>query len=173
MIEKHPFGVFVPLETEYFLLGSFTGKIMDDSYDWFYANKRNQFWPIMEKVYKTDLNTKAKKQKLFTKLGMAIADIILTCERRAGNNLDTNLINIKFNTRAVTKVIKKNKIKKIFFSSRFVEKLFRKVFKDIVQQYPKIELVTLPSPSPRYAMMTKQEKIEKYKELLPRLGQTS
>lgn len=169
MIEKHPFGTFVPKETEYFFLGTFTGKITDKRYDWFYANGRNQFWLIMEKVYGTDLSTKAKKQGLFTRLKMAITDIILSCERKAGNNLDTNLINMVFNAKAIKKVIRENKIKMIFFSSRFAEKLHRRVFKDLIEKYPNIELVTLPSPSPRYAMMTKQEKIEKYKKLLPEI----
>jgi hypothetical protein len=50
-----------------------------------------------------------------------------------------------------------------------VEHLFRKNFKNTICQYPKIKLVTLPSPSPRYAAMNRQEKITRYKELLPKL----
>ncbi len=169
MAENHPFGTFVPKNTKYLFLGSFTGKVENPSYDWFYANGRNQFWPMMEKVYEIDLSTKAKKQELFTNLGMAITDIILTCERRANSNLDMNLINMVFNTEAIEKVIKENKLKVIYFSSRFAEKLFRKNFKIVILEYPEISLVTLPSPSPRYAAMTKVEKIKKYKDLLPKL----
>ena len=170
MAETHPFGTFVPKKTEYFFLGSFTGKVENPNYDWFYANGRNQFWWIMENVYDLDLSTKAKKQELFTDLGMAITDIILACERRSNNNLDMNLINIVFNTEAIEKVIKENKLKVIYFSSRFAEKLFKKNFKKIILEHPEICLVTLPSPSPRYAAMSKAEKIKKYKELLPRLN---
>ncbi len=47
MIEEHPFGDFIPQNTQYLLLGSFTGKITDNSYDWFYGTKRNLFWPEM------------------------------------------------------------------------------------------------------------------------------
>jgi len=50
MIEVHPFGDFVPRNTQYLLLGSFTTKPSDD-YPWFYANGRNYFWPILEEVY--------------------------------------------------------------------------------------------------------------------------
>ena len=169
MTETHPFGIFVPPVTEYLFLGSFTGKVEDASYDWFYANKRNQFWLIMKEVYGIKLGTKTEKQELFTRLNMAITDIILSCERKANSNLDMNLTNIVFNTEAILKVIQENKIRAIYFSSRFTEKLFRMEFKEIVSRYPSTELITLPSPSPRYATMSKREKIARYIELLPKL----
>jgi hypothetical protein len=59
MIETHAFGNFIPLDAKYLILGSFTGKeamrknpASDNSYDWFYGTKRNQFWSILESVYK-------------------------------------------------------------------------------------------------------------------------
>lgn len=170
MVEAHPFGTFTPKNTKYFFLGSFTGKVENSKYDWFYANGRNQFWQIMEEVYKIDLSTKAKKQELFTDLKMAITDIILSCERKASSNLDMNLTNMTFNIAAIEKAIRGNKLKAIYFSSRFAEKLFRKVFKEIILHFPNIQLITLPSPSPRYAAITKQEKVKRYQELLPKLG---
>lgn len=170
MVETHPFEAFVPPSTEYLFLGSFTGKAEDISYDWFFSNKRNQFWSILNEVYGITLDTKTKKQKLFTRLRMAITDIILSCERKVNSNLDMNLNNMVFNTKAILKIIQENKIKSIYFSSRFAEKLFRKEFKKAIIQYPDIKLVTLPSPSPRYASMSKQEKIARYIELLPKLN---
>ncbi len=168
MIEIHPFGNFVPQKTKYLMLGSFTTK-PEKPYEWFYANGRNHFWPIMEEVYGLKLKTKAKQQDLFVRLEMALADIILSCDRRKNSNLDINLFNLVFNTKAIQGIIKRKKIKKIFFTSRFVETKFRRVFKAIITRKPTIELVTLPSPSPRYAIMTKSEKIIRYKQLLPRL----
>jgi hypoxanthine-DNA glycosylase len=164
MIETHPFGDFVPNKVKYLMLGSFVTK-PTHPYDWFYANGRNHFWPIMREVYGLELSTKAQQQKLFIDLEMALADIILSCERRKNSNLDTNLFNIVYNVQGINAILSKNKIKKIFFTSRYVEDLFRKVFKDI-----QIELVCLPSPSPRYATMHKAEKIRLYKELLPKLS---
>lgn len=167
--ERHPFGVFIPPETEYLLLGSFTGKIEDETYNWYYSNKRNQFWPIMEGVYGLNLRTRKQKQGLFGKLKMALGDIILACERKKNSNLDVNLTKMVFNTRAILGVIKKYKIKIIYFSSRFAEKLFRKQFGGTIRQHPAIKLITLPSPSPRYAAMNRLEKICRYKELLPKI----
>ena len=170
MIETHPFVNFVPQDARYLILGSFTGK-QEDDYDWFYCSKRNQFWPILEIVYGIKLQNKAEKQKLFTRLGIAITDIILKCERKANNNLDTNLTNIVYNTQVIATIFEENKIKTVFFSSRFVERLFKRRFKDLIKLYPEVKLITLPSPSPRYATMSKLEKITRYKELLPKLKQ--
>ena len=169
MIEKHPFGNFVPQNTWFLFLGSFTGK-PSEGYDWFSGSKTNQFWPIMEEVYGIKLDTKAKKQKLFERLGMAITDIILSCERKDNNNMDTNLTNMVFNTKAIKNILQKYRIETIFFSSRFVERLFKRQFKDVIQQFSEVKLVTLPSPSPRYAAMSRLEKISRYKELLPELN---
>jgi len=176
MIETHPFGNFVPPNTKYLILGSFTGRqavkgetVTDDSYDWFYGTKRNQFWPILETVYGCELKSKLAKQELFTKLGIAIADIIYQCERKDGNNLDNNLINIVYNSEAITEILEKNQIDQIFFSSRFVEYRFKQVYKNIVSRYPNINLITLPSPSPRYARLSIEQKISEYKKILPKI----
>ncbi len=175
MIEMHPFGNFVPQNTQYLFLGSFTGRRpleneKDSDYDWFFGTKRNQFWTIMEGVYNLKLQNKQEKQRLFKKIGLAITDIILSCERKEGSNLDENLTNITFNSPAIVNIIKENKIKTIFFSSRFAHSLFRKQFKRIIQNHPEIKLITLPSPSPRYAAVSKSEKINIYKKLLPQIN---
>ncbi len=168
MLEKHPFGTFVPVKSKYLLLGSFVTKPVD-GYEWFYANGRNQFWPILENVYKLPLRTKADQRKLFTRLKMAIADIILECVRDNNSNLDINLKCLVFNTTAIAEILEKNKITTIYFTSRFVEKLFRKEFKNLVSKLPKLKLVTLPSLSPRYALMSKADKVGVYKKSLPTL----
>ncbi|MDP1710024.1 MAG: hypothetical protein Q8L28_00175 [bacterium] len=169
MIETHPFGDFVPTNAKYLILGSFTAKKKDgdDFYDWFYVTKRSQFWPILEVVYNIKLDDKKAKQKLFTDLKIAITDIIYQCERKDDNSLDSNLINFVYNTEAIQKLLKENKIEKIFFSSRFVEKEFKKHFKNLVDEFSNIELITLPSPSPRYATMSVKEKIVRYSEIFP------
>jgi len=174
MIEIHPFDEFVPQNCKFLLLGSFVGRQAfrgspdyDHSYDWYYGTRKNQFWPILEQVYGIPLGDKNSKQALFFKLKMAITDIVKQCERKEGNNLDTNLFNILYNVEAIRKILESYGIKKIYFTSRFVEKRFKSQFKDILKRYPDIDLVTLPSPSPRYARISKEQKISLYRELLP------
>lgn len=168
MIETHPFGNFVPPKAKFLLLGSFPGRIETRYGDWFYETQRGQFWSIIEEVYGVELKSKADKIRLFTKLRIAVSDVIYKCERIRGNNADNNLVRCTYNTEGVGEILKENRIEKIFFSSKFVENKYRRFFRALIKRYPKIELVTLPSSSPRYAKMTKSEKVARYKELLPR-----
>jgi len=173
MLETHPFGSFVPPDAKFLILGSFTTKEAYEttkkaSYVWFYSNGgRNQFWPMLEKIYGTNLQTRDQMKKLLTDLKMGIADIIYQCERVKKSNLDINLINITYAVDDIAYVLKTNIITKIFFTSRFVEAKFKSNFKTVITNYPSIELITLPSPSPRYAQMTHDQKLKRYKELLP------
>src|SRR5260221_6026533 len=142
MIEVHPFGSFVPKNSKYLLLGSFTTKEAFDekkkeAYKWFYSNGgRNQFWPILSVVYKTNLQTRYEMQELLIALRMAMADIIYSCERRKNSNLDVNLINLVYAIDDITEILDKNPITKIFFTSRFVETKFRRLFKDVINRRP-------------------------------------
>lgn len=174
MIETHPFGIFVPANTKYLILGSFSGRqsakgtaFTDESYDWFYGTKTNQFWPIMEKVYGVNLKNKENKQDLLTSLDIGIADIISSCERRQGNNSDANLVNIVYAVEAIQQIFSSKKIEKVFFTSRFVERKFKKVFEDIIKENISTEFITLPSPSRRYVQINFEEKVRRFKEVLP------
>ena len=171
MAEKHPFKPFVPPNTRYLLLGSFVAKKRSDDvgYDWYYGSRRNQFWAIMELVYHAQLSSKNDKQALLARLSMAMADIILGCERKGDSSLDANLINLVYNTAAIRRILENNLVKRIIFTSRFVENEFCKHFTDLMQKFPEVDLVCFPSPSPRYAVMSLKEKAKRYKTILPSL----
>lgn len=170
MKEKHLFGDFVPGNSEYMILGSFTAKNNTDStYTWFYGKKVNQFWPIIEKVYNLKLETVEKRKALFIKLKIALADQIMECERSKNNSSDNNLINCKYNLKSIKKIIENKNIKKIFFSSRYSENIFKKYLIKSIQMPSYVQLITLPSPSPRYARISINEKVEVYKKNLPKL----
>ncbi len=169
MIETHPFYPFIPSKTKFLLLGSFPGRLTSRFGDWYYETKKGQFWTILRSVYNLKLDSKTEKQLLFNKLHIAITDIIYMCERKSGNNSDANLINISYNTDTISNILKSNRIRKIYFSSRFVERKFVRVFKNFSERYKDIELIILPSSSPRYAKLSLQDKIKIYKKLLPEL----
>lgn len=167
-LETHPFEPFVPINANALLIGSFPGKESTQAKsigenDWFYGAKRSQFWKIISAVYGgVDLSDKKSKQNLFEEKGIGITDIILKARRKNNSNLDDNLIDIVFNTESIGEILSNDKITTVFFTSKFVENHFRKLF-------PKIEyFVYLPSPSPRYARMKKEEKINIYKSKLPK-----
>jgi hypoxanthine-DNA glycosylase len=168
MLETHPFAPFVPPHSKYLILGSFTGK-STPNYDWFYSTPRNQFWPILRAVYHQPLNSISEKQQLFSRLELAITDIIFQCRRRQDSNLDNNLVDIVYNFPAVSKIFSTNPLRQIFFTSKFVESEFKKHFSQLFVSFPHLSYSTLPSPSPRYAQMTLSHKIRLYTQLLPNL----
>lgn len=164
-IETHPFKPYVPRNATVLIIGSFPGRDMtqkkSNHSDWFYGTKRNQFWKIISGVYKIDLHNTADKKELFSKKGIAVADIILQARRNAINNSDINLEVIAYNDKAIKKILAHTAFQHIFFTSRFVEKHFFKIFPGTKN------CECLPSPSPRYAGMSMQEKIAYYKKMLP------
>jgi hypoxanthine-DNA glycosylase len=168
LIETHPFAAFVPENIEYLIIGSFPGKGQTDltlsEEHWFYGAKRNLFWKIIEQVYGTPLQNTTSKQNLFIKAKIGIADIILKAIRTENKNADTNLKIVELNYEVIEAILGSNYIKTIFFTSKFVEKLFRKLFPDVNNT------IVLPSPSPRYARMNLQQKINVYKKYLPDLS---
>lgn len=165
-IETHPFKPFIPENITTLIVGSFPGRDVTHrtltENEWFYGTKRNQFWKIISGVYDTELTTKSAKQQLFKKHGIGVADIFLRVKRKDNNNMDSNLDVVEFNDKEFKIFLQNPRIKTIFFTSRFVEKAFMKLF-------PEIKLgECLPSPSPRYAKMSLAEKINCYKLKLPK-----
>ena len=164
-IETHPFKPFVPPNATVLIVGSFPGRDITqkniDNDKWFYGTRRNQFWDIISSVYDIELKTTKEKKELFNAAGIAIADIFLTARRKGENNSDTNLEVITYNDKAIRKILEKISFRSIFFTSKFVEKHFLKIFPGIKKGE------CLPSPSPRYARMSKQEKVAYYKLRLP------
>lgn len=165
-IESHPFSPFIPDNATTLILGSFPGREQtqteSDNEQWFYGAKRNQFWKIISSVYNTDLLCKEDKQQLFKKFGIGITDILLKVRRTNNSNLDDNLEIVEYNDKAIKTILESSNIKSIFFTSKYVEKHFYKLFPDFKNaEY-------LPSPSPRYARMTKADKVNYYKSKLPK-----
>jgi len=165
-IQNHPFEPFIPEHATVLIVGSFPGREQTqgniDAEQWFYGAKRNQFWKIISAVYQTDLLSKVDKQNLFIKHGIGLTDILFKVRRKNNSNLDENLEIVEYNDAAIREIISKSTIRSIYFTSRFVEKHFKKLLPEInFGEY-------LPSPSPRYAGLTQAEKIIFYKTKLPK-----
>lgn len=167
-IEKHPFEAFVPDRMTCLIIGSFPGKEQTQCtvgpHHWFYGAPRNQFWKILELVYNRPLPTRYEKQQLFEEAGIGVADLIQSCVRTNGTNLDENLQVKTYNDAAIRKILDSFH-PKVLFTSRFVERTFRKLF----PQYSNTDI--LPSPSPRYFRLSIKDKAAVFKEKLPALKQ--
>jgi G:T/U-mismatch repair DNA glycosylase len=91
-----------------------------------------------------------------------MTDVIKSCIRKEGTNLDENLEIKEYNQEAIERILKRHQ-PKVLFTSRFVEKEFKKLFSG----YKNTDI--LPSPSPRYFKLRIEDKARIYKEKLPKL----
>ena len=152
------------------MLGSFPGKEQTkeavDGDQWFYGAPRNQLWKILELVYNRTLKSKKEKQQLFEDAGIGMTDIIKSCVRKSGTNMDENLDVQEYNDELIRKILEEHQ-PKVLFTSRFVEREFKKLF----PAYDNTDI--LPSPSPRYFKLTIEDKAKVYKGKLPDVNKRS
>jgi hypoxanthine-DNA glycosylase len=167
-LEHHPFGSFIPKNVQYLVVGTFPGRQFSqrsaseneaDIHAFSYGG-RNQFWRILEKIYGVDLPTRDSKKQLFQDLNIGLLDVIKACRRKKPSNLDTDLTDIVWNKEEFELIFKENMIKNVFCTGKAVAQIFQK-------WYPEQACVALPSPSPLYAAMRFEEKLEYYKNVFP------
>ena len=169
MIEQHPFGSFLPPNVQYLVVGTFPGRLYSQRSaaenaadpNAFSYGGRNQFWRIMEKNYNVELPTRDSKKALFQKQNIGLVDVIKACRRKNNTNLDTDLTDIVWNKAEFEAVFAENKIKTVFCTGKAVAKIFEK-------WYPSVPCVALPSPSPLYAAMRFEAKIDFYRSVFPK-----
>jgi len=159
MSEKlvHPFDPIVFPDTEVLILGTFPSI---DSFEkaFYYAHPRNQFWPILSEITGYPVNNRDQKIWLLKQSKIGLWDMVAGCRR--GNSLDSSLTGIEVND--IPGLLKSHPtIRKILFTGRKAQELFERNFGDLA-----IERDYLPSPSPAYAAMRFEEKVEEYRRVL-------
>jgi hypoxanthine-DNA glycosylase len=156
----HPFSPILDHNTRVLFLGSFPS-IASFEQAFYYAHPRNTFWPILEAIFDVHLETNEAKKVFCLKKGIGLWDVIGSCER--SNSSDSNLKNILPND--FEKLLSNYpNIKIIAFTGKKAFDLFQKYFKNLP-----IETVVLPSTSPAYAVMKKEEKTVIYKSCLEKI----
>ena len=102
----HPFEPFVSKNTKTLILGTFPGKDFtdpnkeNDKEDWYYGNKRNEFWELIEYALcckKNSLRKIKEKKEVLKKYNIGITDIVKKAKRKEDNNSDENLEVMKTN----------------------------------------------------------------------------
>lgn len=150
----HPFSPIIDDNTRILFLGSFPSITSFDQ-SFYYAHKRNAFWPIMEMIFNVTLPNNDAKIAFCLIHKIGLWDVIGSCER--GNSSDSNLKGIipnDFHTFLQTYP----NITAIGFTGKKAYDLFEKYFKETP-----IEKVLLPSTSPAHASMSREEKEILYK----------
>ncbi len=152
----HPFDPIIDNNSKVLILGSFPS-FDSFKYSFYYANKNNAFWKIIEHIYEVKLNSTNDKIKLLTKKHIALWDVVKSCKR--DSSLDSRLRDIKLND--IEKLLKDYpNIDKIGCNGKKSYELFKKNFKTDK------EVVYLPSTSSANARMKFDEKLKIYKEFL-------
>lgn len=144
-IEYHPFKPFIPNYATILIIGSFPGMEQiankNSLNEWFYSAVDNLFWATISEAFEIELKTITQRKEYFTNRGIAITDIFTEVRRKQRSNRDVFLTDVKYN-KVIKSIIEEFVIKKIFFTSKFVEKHFLKEFLKITFG------ISLPSPSP-------------------------
>ncbi len=157
-MEHHPFDPIIFDDSKILILGSFPSlKSFEEGF--YYAHPRNQFWPLLSKVFDEDTSTIEQCIALCKRHHLALWDSAKSLKREKANSSDQNLKEIEVND--FEQLLKTHpSIKTILFTGKKAETIFERVYKDLP-----IKKALLPSPSPAYAAMTFESKLRVYKEL--------
>jgi G:T/U-mismatch repair DNA glycosylase len=133
----------LPSKADKLIIGSFPCFNGKDYGDWFYSGSgKNHFWKLLSDTLGMPAETKKQKIALCEKHNIALTDIALEVMRTKNNCSDSNLKIVEFNKNGIDHCLK-NGIIAVFFTSRFVEKHFNRLYPGL-----KIETHVLLSPSP-------------------------
>jgi G:T/U-mismatch repair DNA glycosylase len=175
--ETHPWKWFAPKNCRTLIVGTFPTAKKNWSFNFFYPNKLNLFWPLMSVITKTGLKhisgegAVTERKKILELLNVAITDMGYEIIRKEDSSLDEKLIPVQYMD-IFQILIENSEINKIIFTSSsgpvsaskwFIEYL---ISKNIIHKFPKgrkplksefyfqdrlIRLIILYSPSRRAA----------------------
>jgi len=153
---KHPFDAIVNSETKVLILGSFPSiKSFEDNF--YYAHPRNQFWPIIASIFDVSLPNNAAKRDFALQKGFGLWDTYGALSRASGNSSDTNLKDLQVNDFEDFLEQYPN-IKYILFTGKKAQDGYEKHFNHL-----NVKRILLPSTSPAYAAMKREEKETHYR----------
>lgn len=153
----HPFKPILFSDTKIVILGSFPSKKSFEQ-NFYYAHPQNQFWKILSAITAYPINNRDQKIWLLKEAKIGLWDMISSCYQE--NSLDSSIEQEEINDIA-SLLEKYPTIEKIACTGKKSYTLFKMHF-----DYLGIEPIYLPSPSPAYAAMKLEQKIEIYKQKL-------
>ncbi len=153
----YPFSPIVDQNSQVLILGSFPS-FDSFKYNFYYANKYNSFWKIINDIFQVNLHKNDEKKEFMLKKGIALWDLIANCKR--DSSLDSKLKEINLND--IPSLLQKYpNIKKIGCNGKKSYDLLTKNFKNI-----KLEIIYLTSTSSANARVKYKEKLKIYEEFL-------
>jgi hypoxanthine-DNA glycosylase len=142
-IETHPFEPWYFDGATTLILGSFPCYNGISYGDWFYCGSgKSEFWKLLSDTFGLPVESLEQKRELCLQHGLALSDVAYRIVRTKNNCSDANLKIIEHNKEGILKCLTPG-ITKVLFTSKFVEREFRKIFPDLI-----IPTEVLLSPSP-------------------------
>ena len=123
--------------------------------NFYYANKKNRFWPIMETLFNISLTTQTQKEDFLLQKNIALWDVIKECD--IDNSKDSSIKNVIPNN--IQKLVDNSQITIIFTTGKISYNLYNKYLKDQLN----IPAIYLPSPSSANANYSLDLLIKEYK----------
>lgn len=148
----HPLKPIYDSHSQILILGSMPS-VISRAQNFYYANKQNRFWPILENLFKVKLQTPEEKTNFLLTHHIALWDTIKSCEIIGSS--DASIKNIKVNN--INKLLKETQIKVIFCTGQKSYTTFQKYIKC------NKEVILLPSPSSANATYNLEKLINSYK----------
>lgn len=149
-------------ESKILILGSMPSKISRD-YKFYYANKNNRFWAIIEVLFNIKLTSYQEKEKFLLNNYIALWDVIKECEITGSS--DSSIKNVKVNN--ISELIKKSNISVIFVTGKTALKYYNLYLKNEIKK----DAIYLPSPSSANASFSLIKLVQEYKIILEFLNQ--
>jgi hypoxanthine-DNA glycosylase len=143
------------------ILGSFPSEISRIN-NFYYANKNNRFWKVIEIIFNVKLNNNDEKIKFLHTHNIALWDVIYSCEINKSN--DASIKNVIPND--IKKIIYSSNIKCIFLTGKTALKYFNKYIANDI----KINAICLPSTSSANAVFSLNKLVKEYQVILEYLG---
>lgn len=141
-------------DSKVLILGSMPSVISRQNH-FYYANKTNRFWKILEILFQVNLKNNNDKINFLLQHNIAMWDVIKSCDIKGSS--DSSIKNIKVND--IHSILNKTNIQYIFCTGKKAYDLFLKYFNT------NIPVIYLPSPSSANAKMTLEDLVKKYKKI--------
>ncbi|MFC1602386.1 DNA-deoxyinosine glycosylase [Pseudomonadota bacterium] len=165
-MSKVGFPPIIGCDPKVLILGSMPSEA-SLSQNQYYAHPQNAFWYIMGRLFSFNAKaTYAERKALLIKNRVALWDVLQECER--DGSLDSSIIGSSIKTNNFLHLLASHPtIQLIVFNGATAEKVFKKrVFPNLKTQLEQIQIIRLPSTSPAMAALTREQKMEKWSEIV-------
>lgn len=146
----HPLKPIYDEESKVLILGSFPS-IISRKEMFYYANKTNRFWKVLEQIYEEEI---IDKEAFCHKHHIALWDVLASCTIHGSS--DASITNVKVNN--ISNLISKTKVQVIFTTGNKASSIYERYLAEI-----QIQHIRLPSTSSANAKMKLNDLVEHYK----------